>query len=108
FASSVRHSRQGAGGLHGNYGSALAAHPGEPQGRPDKASGSQPIVQRRPTRTHVLPAPHVPDGLTIPLLKAADTGTPRPSCLIKPKSRSASKSSGDGYWRVCATAVSSR
>src|SRR5215210_2672878 len=35
----------GAGGQHGNYGSALAAHPGEPQGRPDNGSGSQPIVQ---------------------------------------------------------------
>jgi len=85
FASSVRHSRQGAGGLHGNYGSALAAHPGEPQGRPDKASGSQPIVRRRPTRTHVLPVPHVPDGLTIPPshFKTADIGAPLPSCLIR-------------------------
>src|SRR3954453_15720381 len=35
----------GAGGQHGNYGSALAAHPGEPQGRPDNGSGSQPMVQ---------------------------------------------------------------
>ena len=34
----------GAGGQHGNYGSALAAHPGEPQGRPNKGSGSQPMV----------------------------------------------------------------
>src|SRR3712207_6246152 len=35
----------GAGGQHGNYGSALAAHPGEPQGRPDNGSGSRPMVQ---------------------------------------------------------------
>src|SRR5215204_4519226 len=35
----------GAGGQHGNYGSALAAHPGEPQGRPDKGSGSRPMVR---------------------------------------------------------------
>jgi hypothetical protein len=34
----------GAGGQHGNYGSALAAHPGEPQGRPNNGSGSQPMV----------------------------------------------------------------
>jgi hypothetical protein len=33
-----------AGGQHGNYGSALAAHPGEPQGRPNNGSGSQPMV----------------------------------------------------------------
>ena len=52
------------GGLYGNYGSALAAHPGEPQGRPDKGSGSQ-SYKGRPARTHVLPVPHVPDGLTI-------------------------------------------
>ena len=36
---------EGAGGQHGNYGSALAAHPGKPQGRPDNGSGSQPMVQ---------------------------------------------------------------
>jgi hypothetical protein len=34
-----------AGGRHGNYGSVLTAHPGEPQGRLDNGSGSQPIVQ---------------------------------------------------------------
>jgi hypothetical protein len=34
----------GAGGRHGHYGSALAAHPGEPQERPDNGSGSQPMV----------------------------------------------------------------
>jgi transposase-like protein len=28
----------------GNYGSALVAHPGEPQGRPNNGSGSQPMV----------------------------------------------------------------
>ncbi len=33
------------GGQHGNYGSALTAHPGEPQGRPDKGSGSRPMVR---------------------------------------------------------------
>src|SRR5215210_5930908 len=55
----------GAGGQHGNYGSALAAHPGEPQGRPNKGSGSWPMVMCRPARTRVLPAPHAPDGLTI-------------------------------------------
>ena len=33
----------GAGGLHGNYGFALAAHSGKPQGRPYKGSGSQPM-----------------------------------------------------------------
>src|SRR5215469_12813125 len=31
-------------GQHGNYGFALAAHPGGPQGRPNNGSGSQPMV----------------------------------------------------------------
>ena len=44
-ASSCCRDLTGAGGQHGNYGSALAAHPGEPQGRPDNGSGSQPMVQ---------------------------------------------------------------
>ncbi|MEC5325896.1 hypothetical protein, partial [Aurantimonas sp. A3-2-R12] len=55
----------GAGGLHGNYRSALAAHPGKPQGRPDKGSGSQPIRFHGLPALCVLPAPHIPDGLTI-------------------------------------------
>jgi hypothetical protein len=35
---------QEACGQHGNYGFALAAHPGGPQGRPNNGSGSQPMV----------------------------------------------------------------
>lgn len=31
----------GAGGLHDNYGSALAAQPGKSKGRPDNNSSSQ-------------------------------------------------------------------
>src|SRR5512134_3707232 len=54
-----------ASGLHGNYRSALAAHPGQPQGRPSKGSGSQPTSFARSARTRVLPVPHIPDGLTI-------------------------------------------
>ena len=43
------------------------------------SSGSQPTVYRRPARTFVLPAPRVPDGLTItpsPFRKQADTEAP--------------------------------
>jgi Integrase core domain len=35
------------------------------RGGPVTSSGSQPTVYRRPARTFVLPAPRVPDGLTI-------------------------------------------
>ena len=38
---------------------------GEPQGRPYKGSGSQPMSFARPARTRVLPTPHIPNGLTI-------------------------------------------
>jgi hypothetical protein len=31
-------------GQHGNYGSALSAHPGEPQGRSNNGSGAQPML----------------------------------------------------------------
>jgi hypothetical protein len=47
------------------------------------SSGSQPTVYRRPARTFVLPAPRVPDGLTItpsPFRKQA--GTEAPADLI--------------------------
>src|SRR6202044_1566227 len=43
------------------------------------SSGSQPTVYRRPARTFVLPAPRVPDGLTIspsPFRKQADSKAP--------------------------------
>src|SRR5580704_14939880 len=43
------------------------------------SSGSQPTVYRRPARTFVLPAPRVPDGLTIspvPFRKQPDNETP--------------------------------
>src|ERR1700729_4454969 len=43
------------------------------------SSGSQPTVYRRPARTFVLPAPRVPDGLTIspsPFLEQADSKAP--------------------------------
>jgi transposase InsO family protein len=48
------------------------------------SSGSQPNVCRRPARTFVLPAPRVPDGLTITrfLSEAADTRAPKSSCRI--------------------------
>ena len=43
------------------------------------SSGSQPTVYRRPARTFVLPAPRVPDGLTItpaPFREQADSKAP--------------------------------
>ena len=43
------------------------------------SSGSRPTVCRRPARTFVLPAPRVPDGLTIspdPFREQADSETP--------------------------------
>lgn len=36
-------SKAGSMRRHDNYGFALAAQPGKPQGRPSKSSGSQPI-----------------------------------------------------------------
>ena len=54
------------------------------KGRHVTSSGSQPNVCGRPARTFVLPAPHVPDGLTITrfLNEAADTRAPKSSCRI--------------------------
>ncbi len=45
----------GAGGLHDNYGSALAAQPGKSKGRPDNNSSSQLM------RYFGLPARRAPD-----------------------------------------------
>ncbi|MGO9234340.1 MAG: hypothetical protein ACLP4V_09780, partial [Methylocella sp.] len=53
------------------------------------SSGSQPNVYRRPARTFVLPAPRVPDGLTITLFfeKHSRTGkAPRITYRIMDKS----------------------
>src|SRR3984957_21112985 len=50
-------SKDGSGGLHDNYGFALAAQPGESQRRPTTNTSSQLNVQDRPARTFVLPAP---------------------------------------------------
>ena len=49
--------KDGSGGLHDNYGFALAAQPGESQRRPTTNTSSQLNVRDRPARTFVLPAP---------------------------------------------------
>ena len=83
----------GAGGQHGNYGSALAAHPGEPQGRPDKGSGSQPMVQGSACPHLRAPGAPVPDGRTIPPTQAGqqDIWAPRPSCRITARPSASSR-----------------
>ena len=46
-----------------------------------------PWSKGRPARTHVLPAPHVPDGLTIaPIKDRRDVRAPKPSCRISDRS----------------------
>jgi len=54
------------------------------------SSGSRPIVYRRPARTFVLPAPRVPDGLTIspsPFREQPDKKAPMISYRIMGKSK---------------------
>ena len=54
------------------------------------SSGSRPTVYRRPARTFVLPAPRVPDGLTIspvPFRKQPDNEAPMISYRIMGKSK---------------------
>src|SRR6266508_6930528 len=58
------------------YGSALAAHPGESQGRPCTNSGSRPI-ERSPAcpNLRLLPDAPVPDGRTVLLSSPATTSS---------------------------------
>ena len=72
---------EGAGGQHDNYGTALAAHPGKPQGRQITARALSPWFKGRPTRTRVLPVPRILDGRTIAWPDgSAGIETPKPSC----------------------------
>ena len=56
---------EGDGRANDTYGSALAAHPGQSQGRPTTNTGSKPIEQERPARPRLLPDAPVPDGRTV-------------------------------------------
>ena len=63
--SSLLYDQSGSRRARGIYRSVLSAHPGKPQGRPHKGTGSRPTSIARSARTHVLPVPRTPDHRTI-------------------------------------------
>src|SRR3954447_1747317 len=67
------------------------------------ARALSPWFKGRPARTHVLPAPHVPDGLTIRPLSEESSGTtkaPGPSCRLTGRAERFHKTVLDEFYRV--------